>query len=79
MNGKALTILNPRSFFVCPNFRGFWQLKILKNSYRLQTVTFKLSEKGKKTEIRKEKPKVKYLPLVKVLLTAENENRKSRK
>ena len=34
--------------------------KTLKNPYRFKTVTFKLSQKGKKTKIRKEKPKVTY-------------------
>ena len=50
--------------------------KTLKNPYRLQTVTFKLCKRGKKTKIRKEKPKVTYsVALVKAFLAAENENR----
>ena len=50
MNGKACTILNPRSF------EGFFWIvtaKSLKNPYLLKTVTFKLSQKGKKTKRRK--------------------------
>ena len=35
--------------------------KTLKNPYRLQTVTFKLFLKGKKTKIRKKKMRVAYL------------------
>ena len=51
--------------------------KTPKNPYRLQTVTFKLSQKGKKTKIRKEKPKVTYsVALVMAFLLAENENQK---
>ena len=50
--------------------------KTLKNPYRLQTVTFKLSLKGKKTNLRKEKPKVSYfVALVVAFIAAENENR----
>ena len=50
--------------------------KTLKNPYRSQTVTFKLSQKRKKTKIRKEKPKVTYsVALVMAFLAAENENR----
>ena len=50
--------------------------KKLKNPYRLQTVTLKLSWKGKKTKIRKEKPQVTYsVSLVMVFHAAENENR----
>ena len=48
----------------------------LKDPYRLQTVTFKLSLKVKKTQIRKEKLKVTYSgTLVIAFLAAENENR----
>ena len=49
--------------------------KTLKNPYSLQTVTFKLSYKGKKTKIQKEKPKVTYsVALVMAFLAAENKN-----
>ena len=50
--------------------------KKLKNPYRLQTVTLKLSWKGKKTKIRKGKPQVTYsVSLVMVFHAAEKENR----
>ena len=50
--------------------------KTLKNPYRLQTMTLKLSKKEKETKIRKEKPKVTYtVALVMAFLAAENENR----
>ena len=50
--------------------------KTLKNSYRLQTMTLKLSKKEKDPKIRKEKPKVTYtVALVMAFLAAENENR----
>ena len=55
MNGEAFTILNPRSFLT--EFFGITAAKTLKNPYHLQTVTIKLLKKGKKTKIRKEKPK----------------------
>ena len=45
--------------------------KTLKNQYRLQIVTFKLSRKGKKTKTRKEKPKATYSM---AFLSAENKN-----
>ena len=49
--------------------------KTLKNPNRLQTVTFKLFQKGKKTNIGKLKPKVTYsAALVMAFLAAENEN-----
>ena len=54
MNGEAFTILNPRSL---SEFFGITAAKTLKNPYHLQTVTIKLLKKGKKTKIRKEKPK----------------------
>ena len=39
-------------------------------------VTFKISKKGKKTKMRKEKPKVTYsMALVKAFLAAEKQNR----
>ena len=46
--------------------------KTLKNQYRLQMVTFKLSRKGEKTQTRKEKPKATYSM---AFLLAENKNR----
>ena len=48
----------------------------LKNPYRLQIETFKLSKKGRKTNIRKGKVKVMYsAALVIAFLAAKNENR----
>ena len=48
----------------------------LKNLYRGQTVKLKLSQKAKKTNKLKEKPKVMYsVALVLAFLSAENENR----
>ena len=59
-----------------PKFFRIMAAKTLKNTYRLQTVTFKLSQKLKKTKIRKEKPWVTYsVALVMAFLAAENENR----
>ena len=50
--------------------------KTLKNSNGLQTVTFKTSQKGKKTKIRKEKSIVACsVALVMAFFLAENENR----
>ena len=55
---------------------GLRLLKHLKNPYRLQTVTFKLSYELKKTKIRIEKPKVTLsVALVISFLEAESENR----
>ena len=45
----------------------------LKNLYCLQKVTFELSQKGKKTEIRK--VKTQSYVMVMTFLAAENENR----
>ena len=60
----------------CRNFLGLWLLKHSKIPYLLQTVTFKLSLKGKKTNLGKEKPKVSYfVALVVAFIAAENENR----
>ena len=77
MNGEAFTILDPRSFV------GIFRImaaKTLKNLYRLQTATFKLSLKEKKTKVRKEKPKVTYSEaLVIAFLVAENANRQLEK
>ena len=50
--------------------------KTLKTSHRLQTVIFIIYQKGEKTKIRKEKPKITYsVALVIAFLAAENENR----
>ena len=55
-SGKAFTILNPRSFV--RDFFGLWLLK-MKNSYRLQTVTFKLfSRRGRKPKYEKKNRKL---------------------
>ena len=49
--------------------------KTLKNPYRQQTMTLKLSKKEKEPKIREEKPKVTYtVALVMAFLAAENEN-----
>ena len=49
--------------------------KTLKNSYFLLTVTFKISYKGKRTKIRKEKSKVTYsVALIVAFLASEHEN-----
>ena len=70
MNGKAFTILNPRP--LSEHFR-IMATKKIKNAYHLQTVTFELSEKGKRTKIRKEKPKVTFsMALVVAFLAAKN-------
>ena len=73
MNGKPL----PFSIQgLLSDVFGLWLLKTLKNPYRLLTVMFKLSLKGKKTKIRKEKPKVTLsMALVTVFLAADNESR----
>ena len=58
------------------DFSQITAAKTLKNLYFLQTVTSKLSYKGKKTNIRKEKLKITYsVALVMAFLAAENENR----
>ena len=50
--------------------------KTLKTSHRLQTVMFIIYQKGEKTKIRKEKPKItNLLTMVIAFLAAENENR----
>ena len=54
----------------------FWTIaaKTLKNQYCSQTVLFKPTYKGKKTKIRKEKPKATYsVALVMTFLAAEKE------
>ena len=49
--------------------------KTLKNSYFFLTVTFKISYKGKRTKIRKEKSKVTYsVALIVAFLASEHEN-----
>ena len=51
-------------------------VKTLNTPYRSQKATFKLFKKGKKTDVRKGKPKVTYsVALVTAFLAAENENR----
>ena len=73
MNGKVFTILNTSCLSEGSRIMA---AKALKNPYRWHTVRFKLSEKGKKTSILKEKPKVTYsVALVLAFLSAENENR----
>ena len=58
------------------DFSQITAAKTLKNLYFLQTVTSKLSYKGKKTNMRKEKLKITYsVALVMAFLAAENENR----
>ena len=53
MNGKAFTILNTSCL---SELSRIMAVKTLKNPYRWQTMRFKLSWKGKKTIIPKEKP-----------------------
>ena len=73
MNGKAFTILNTSCL---SEFSRIMAAKTLKYPYRWQTMRFKLSKKGKKTNILKEKPKVAYsVALVLAFLSSENENR----
>ena len=70
------SLYHSQSKVACQNFFRIMAAKTLKNPYRLQTVTFKLSQKLKKTKIRKEKPWVTYsVALVMAFLAAENENR----
>ena len=72
MNSEALTILNTRPFV--GTFSDY--VKTLNTPYRSQKVTFKLFKKGKKTDVRKGKPKVTYsVALVTAFFAAENENR----
>ena len=56
-NRKALMILNTSCL---QGLSRIMAAKTLNNLYRWQTVTFKLSLKGKKTNVLKEKPKVAY-------------------
>ena len=65
-----------QSPYFLSEFSRIMAAKTLKNPYRLQTMTLKLSKKEKETKIRKEKPKVTYtVALVMAFLAAENENR----
>ena len=65
-----------QSPYFLSEFSRIMAAKTLKNPYRLQTMTLKLSKKEKETKIRKEKPKVTYtIALVMAFLAAENENR----
>ena len=75
MNGKAFTILNPRSFV-----RIFSDYFCLKTEIFVSTLTDSdvqtLLEREENQKKRKEKPKVTYLVvLVVAFLAAENENR----
>ena len=69
----------PSRFSIQGSLSGLPQMmaaRTLKNPYCSQAVTFKLSKKVKKTNIRKEKPKVTYsVALVMAFLAANNENR----
>ena len=74
MNGKPFTILNTSRL---SELSRIMAAKTLRNPYRWQTMRFKLSSKGKKTNILKEEPKFAYLvALVLAFLPAENENRR---
>ena len=65
-----------QSPYFLSEFSRIMAAKTLKNPYRLQTMTLKLSKKEKEPKIRKEKPKVTYtVALVMAFLAAENENR----
>ena len=65
-----------QSPYFLSEFSRIMAAKTLKNPYRLQTMTLKLSKKEKEIKIRKEKPKVTYtVALVMAFLAAENENR----
>ena len=57
MNGKVFTILNTSCL---SEFSRIMAAKTLKNPYRPQAMRFKPSQKGKKTNTIKEKPKVAY-------------------
>ena len=46
------------------NFLGIWLLKLLKDSYRQQTVTFEIFYKWKKTKPRKKNQKSEYHQIV---------------
>ena len=73
MNGKAFTILKTSCL---SELSRIMAAKTLKNPYCWQAVRFKLSQKGKKTNILKEKPKVTCsVALGLAFLSAENENR----
>ena len=73
MKGKAFTILNTSCL---SELSWIMATKTLKNPYRWQTMRFKLSWEGTKTNTLKEKSKVAYsVALVLAFLSAENENR----
>ena len=73
MNGKAFTILNPRSPVRC--FR-IMAAKNTEKSVSLADSDVQTFVKGKKTKIRKEKPKVTLsMALVTAFLVADNESR----
>ena len=64
-----------QSHYFLSEFSRIMAAKTLKNPYRLQTMTLKLSKKEKEPKIREEKPKVTYtVALVMAFLAAENEN-----
>ena len=73
--GKAFTILNTSCLSEClTELSHIMAAKTQRNPYRWQTVRIKLSEKGKKTNTLKEKPKVTYsVAFVLAFLSAENE------
>ena len=65
-----------QSPYFLSEFSRIMAAKTLKNPYRQQTMTLKLSKKEKEPKIREEKPKVTYtVALVMAFLAAENENR----
>ena len=73
MKGKAFTILNTSCL---SEFSRIMAAKTLKNPYHWQRMRFKLSYKGKKTNILKEKPKIAYsVALVLAFLSSEKENK----
>ena len=73
MKGKAFTILNTSCL---SEFSRIMAAKTLENPYRWQRMSFKLSLKGKKTNILKEKPKIAYsVALVLTFLSSVEENR----
>ena len=72
----SVRLINERQSLYDSEVSRIMAAKTLKNPYRWQTMRFKLSQKGKKTNILKEKPKVAYsVALVLAFLSAENENR----
>ena len=70
MNGKALTPFSIQGHL--SEFFRAMAAKTLKNTHRLETMTFKLSYERKRIKIRKEKLKVTYsVALVMAFLAAE--------